>query len=1113
MTKLLLAYDYVKNTMTQQQRDTLDHWFLGFGQLFEELTVGRFVLPRWPDRNTYTQDSQYNDPQAGTQSLNINAYFGGPEIFQMGGAWGNTPTAAMVPVALISIMQNDSTLQASVKRYFKEALMFMVYPQGAGTDFFRGADNDYAVPCQGWRFLSRSIGDLTIMADVFARAGNTELYDYSTSHGVLGTAGSDDLSQQPKSLKTTILWHMAYIDGTFNRYQTDNSDNVGNQDFRIDTDCVTPASVGDVHYGPMANRFFKDTRIQSIYLRTAPGAPGYPASPAGDPWVWAGNHGHFPGLLFMFGQMEDEASPYEGLPVPSDLIAHWRFNDTLADRVGSTDLVHSGTPTYETGRIGNAITLNGAEFLTTNTHSIAGTRLFPTAGNPFTVSIWFKTTATGTLISSSVAFGADRDFQIFLEAAGQVGVRLRGALTEIDEDFDDGEWHHVAVTWDGDTGDLYIDGLLKMGNMDVGDGPEDTDQDILLGARSGGTGFVFTGALDDARIYARALDPVGVETLFNLGEPDVTSPSVPPNPILSLVTSQTMRFSWGSSTDDSGGGLLYHVENCAGAACIDFAPLAITSATHFDVSGLTPGTLYRFRVRAEDASHNFSDYSTLVEATTEEPEPTNILLSELQAAINGASPGTTITVANGTYNNPGVFTIDHGNNCTQADPCTIRAQSPRGVIITGNTSGFVVRGNWWNLEGFVVDGQTAHSGDAWLELYSARNVVIDNWQFRNQSGGWDFYFALGNSDDIETGQNITIRNSEFNNGSSIDHWIFNWNVRDNNHFHTGLIFDNNHIHDINFDMGTEFGGNKIGNAPSLSGTNCDGLFQNNTWENITGSEPQTSGLFHPKCSNITWQNEIFRNNDRNAIRFRAGDNMTIDRSWFENNDYPNSAGDVSISAGKNHRITNSVFIAKTSGTAAINVRQGCLLASEVEVDCSDQPPPASTSCDIVATTGTIIANNTFVGYDSHAIDMSSFPPTSNCDIDTCPRDNQIENNIFYHDNGGKAIVANHPERSCTNQTADDNLFHLAGGASTEITGTGAVTGDPQFAVISEDNFVLVTGSPAISAGHDVTGTTLDSFDKNGVSRPQGAGFDLGAYEFTGVDEEEDEDPLLCVGDQ
>jgi hypothetical protein len=77
-----------------------------------------------------------------------------------------------------------------------------------------------------------------------------------------------------------------------------------------------------------------------------------------------------------------------------------------------------------------------------------------------------------------------------------------------------------------------------------------------------------------------------------------------------------LDFLWGTSTDDSGGGILYHVENCAGAGCINFAPLAITSATHYDAEGLTPDTLYRFRVRAEDASNNFSDYSMIVEETT-----------------------------------------------------------------------------------------------------------------------------------------------------------------------------------------------------------------------------------------------------------------------------------------------------------------------------------------------------------------------------------------------------------------------------------------------------------------------------------------------------------------
>lgn len=467
-----------------------------------------------------------------------------------------------------------------------------------------------------------------------------------------------------------------------------------------------------------------------------------------------------------------------------------------------------------------------------------------------------------------------------------------------------------------------------------------------------------------------------------------------------------------------------------------------------------------------------------------------IPMSQLQAAINSATPGTTITVADGTYNNPGIILIDHNRNCTQANPCTIRALSGGGVVITGNTSGMRIRGNDWRIEGFTVSGQTGHPGlDGWLELYSARRVVIDDFTFTGQSGDWDHHFVLGNPSNTETGQDVTIQNSEFANGTGLDQWVFDWNIRESNHNHTGFQFLDNHVHDLHFDAGTEFGGNKIGNSHDRAVFNCNGLFQGNTWERITGSETQASGLFHPKCSGLVWRDEIFRDSDRNSIRLRAGDGNVIDRSTFENNNHTSQGGDVSIAAGRDHRITNNVFNAKNGAQRAIGINRGCHLAS-------NRPDPCnSTTCHYEATTGTILANNTYVGYSDHAIALGITPSPSNCAITTCPSVNDIVNSIFFHDSGGHAIEV---QSSCSNANVDDNIFFLQGGADLDRVGTGALFQDPQFTSLISGNFTLRASSPAIDAGHNVANTTLDDFDRAGGARPQDLTWDLGAYEFGAV---------------
>jgi hypothetical protein len=94
----------------------------------------------------------------------------------------------------------------------------------------------------------------------------------------------------------------------------------------------------------------------------------------------------------------------------------------------------------------------------------------------------------------------------------------------------------------------------------------------------------------------------------------------------------------------------------------------------------------------------------------------------------------------------------------------------------------------------------------------------------------------------------------------------------------------------------------------------------------------------------------------------------------------------------------------------------------------------------------------------------------------------VRNNIFYETSKTQYFDLK------TSLVCEANLFFGAGGAPRGCI--NSVTGDPKFATNSGD-FHLQSGSPAIDAG----GNTGISSDRDGVSRPQGAGFDFGAYEF------------------
>jgi len=73
--------------------------------------------------------------------------------------------------------------------------------------------------------------------------------------------------------------------------------------------------------------------------------------------------------------------------------------------------------------------------------------------------------------------------------------------------------------------------------------------------------------------------------------------------------------------------------------------------------------------------------------------------SELNNAISGASPGTTIILADGTWNN--VF-IDIDKNGTAANPITITAENPGAVLMTGNSRVYM-EGSHLTVTGLVFE--------------------------------------------------------------------------------------------------------------------------------------------------------------------------------------------------------------------------------------------------------------------------------------------------------------------------------------------------------------------------------------------------------------------------
>ncbi len=110
------------------------------------------------------------------------------------------------------------------------------------------------------------------------------------------------------------------------------------------------------------------------------------------------------------------------------------------------------------------------------------------------------------------------------------------------------------------------------------------------------------------------------------------------------------------------------------------------------------------------------------------------------------------------------------------------------------------------------------------------------------------------------------------------------------------------------------------------------------------------------------------------------------------------------------------------------------------------------------------------------------------------RSSQVTNNAFYDGVSSPGPPINSTDVGGGSVTIDDNSTDsssMATGTTGLTLSSNLLSTNPSF-VNAPFNFHLATGSPDINAGASLG--SLNPFDYAGTSRPQGAGYDIGAYE-------------------
>ena len=144
--------------------------------------------------------------------------------------------------------------------------------------------------------------------------------------------------------------------------------------------------------------------------------------------------------------------------------------------------------------------------------------LFASAGNPWTVTSVFKASEqTGTIIARAGGTGGNRTFQSYFQSTSNraPSIYLRGELNDFDWGYDDNQHHLLTVTWDGTDANMYGDGGTDSSALNVGAASEETTENIIIGARTGGTAVFFNGIQDEVRISSTARSAAWIAATYD----------------------------------------------------------------------------------------------------------------------------------------------------------------------------------------------------------------------------------------------------------------------------------------------------------------------------------------------------------------------------------------------------------------------------------------------------------------------------------------------------------------------------------------------------------------------------------------------------------------------
>lgn len=353
------------------------------------------------------------------------------------------------------------------------------------------------------------------------------------------------------------------------------------------------------------------------------------------------------------------ATPTVSINQSDGLVGYWKFDEIsgiiASDSSGNGN---NGTltngPVWTSGKFGGALQLDGIDDYVNIPVSPSITSL-----SNITLSVWLKPNQKeiNGIFGCINGENSSSDSFIFVDNVGSErissSIRINNTVNTrtINTTVGSGSWNHLVYSYDGNSEKIYWNGIEVGSFLKTGLLHNNTECGLYLG-RTSTVGNYFTGLLDEVRIYNRAISAEEVLNIYNnnaYGQDKTTSTSSNINTtttptagyqpdITSLIisgvsakniTSSSANISWITNKNSDS-----QVEYGTTTTYGQHITLSTSFVTDHNVSltGLSPNTLYNYRVKSKDSSGNLFSVSPNFSFVTS-PAVSSVSTSSISTSI------------------------------------------------------------------------------------------------------------------------------------------------------------------------------------------------------------------------------------------------------------------------------------------------------------------------------------------------------------------------------------------------------------------------------------------------------------------------------------------------